>query len=72
MDEREVSGKEAIGEPEGFTEKVLQIELDKLMKEKSDLKNELEELKTTGTCEDHMGHLVCQRKKQSIEQSKVL
>ena len=72
-DEREVSsGKEAIGEPEGFTEKVLQIELDKLMKEKSDLKNELEELKATGTCEDHMGLLVCQRKKQSIEQSKVL
>ena len=42
------------------------------MKEKSDLKNELEELKATGTCEDHMGFLVCQRKKQSIEQSKVL
>lgn len=38
------------------------------MKEKSDLKNELEELKGTGTCED----LVCQRKKQSMEQSKVL
>ena len=72
-DEREESrGKEAIGEPEGFTEKVLQIELDKLMKEKSDLKNELEELKATGTCEDHMGLRVCQRKKQSIEQSKVL
>ena len=42
------------------------------MKEKCDLKNELEELKATGTCEDHMGLLVCQRKKQSIEQSKVL